>query len=412
MEIIKRFADIILSVTICTMFAVCTSEESAPMSPKTSIQANVVWTLNGVIQNPTEVNFVRITVTSLCDNSKTIKVFPFSSDSASAASVVTGCQFSLFFEGLDVNNQTLYKGDVVNQTAVGPSVSVRITAQACTPVPPDSLKAVPAGKRIRLSWIDRSNNETGFIIKRSIGNNVNFVILDTITDSKYTDTLNIKRGYPYYYLVFTYNDLGLSIIADSINGFSLGANTRPLFISTGTDMDSTAKTGTTYIDTLRFIDSDTGDSSWISLISPPKGAVLKDSIITWIPDSTQIGQRFTILAVVTDQDLSRDSLTWLIKVDGTPATSQPPIFSVSKLDLDTSLFIGQLYIDTLKATAPDKQPLIYKLLQAPTTAKIDSTTAIIRWLTDSLGRFELSAVVFDTTAKSDTVSWSVIVSKP
>jgi hypothetical protein len=85
---------------------------------------------------------------------------------------------------------------------------------------------------------------------------------------------------------------------------------------------------------------------------------------------------------------------------------------VSKLDLDTSLLLGQLYSDTLKASDPEKQQLTYKLLAAPRTAKIDSITAIIKWQTDTLGRFEFTATVLDTTAKSDTVSWSVIVSKP
>ncbi len=409
---IKKIASLILTVTTCTIFTLCTSENHTPLSPETSIQANVVWVLNGVIQNPSEVSFVRITVTSLCTNAKTMKVFPFSSDSGLAASVATGCQFSLLFEGLDENYQTLYKGEVVNQTATGPSVSVRITAQACTPAPPDSFKAVPAGKRIRLSWKDRSNNETGFIIKRSIGNNVNFSILDTLTDNSYIDTLNIKRGYPYYYIVFTFNDLGLSVIADSINGFTLGANTRPRFISTVADMDSFAEVGKTYIDTIRFLDSDAGDSIWVSLVSPQKGVSLTDSIVTWTPDSTQSGQRVTILAIVTDQDLSRDSLIWSIKVQGTGITSLAPVFSVSKLDLDTSLLLGQLYSDTLKATDPEKQPLTYKLLSAPNTATIDSVAAIVKWQTDSLGRFEFAAAVFDATAKSDTVSWSVIVAKP
>lgn len=321
MEMTKTIFNLVLIVSTVTMFTLCTHEENSLCAPQTSIQANVVWMLNGIVQNPSEVSFVRITVTSLCDNAKTTKVVPFSSDSASAASIVTGCRFSLLFEGLDNKNQILYKGEIDSQSAIGPSVSVRITAQACTPLPPDSLKAVAAGKKIHLSWIDRSNNETGFIIKRSIGNNVNFSILDTLTDSSYIDTLNIKRGYPYFYLLYTYNALGLSIVADSINGFTLSANTRPRFISTVADMDSTAEQGKVYTDTVRFMDSDAGDSIWVSLPSPPKGVSIKDSIITWTPDSTQAGLRFTLLAIVTDQDLSRDSLTWSIKVKGTTTPS-------------------------------------------------------------------------------------------
>lgn len=337
---IKKIINLLLFVITFTIFTLCTHEENTLYAPQTSIQANVVWILNGIVQNPSEVNFVRITVTSLCDNKKTTKVVPFSSDSASAASIVTGCRFSLLFEGLDSKYQTLYKGEIDSQTAVGPSVSVRITALACTPLPPDSFKAAAAGKKIRLSWIDQSNNETGFIIKRSIGNSDNYLTLDTIIDSMYIDTLNIKRGYPYFYLLYTYNALGLSTVADSINGFTLSTNTRPRFISTVADMDSTAEWGKSYIDTVRFMDIDVGDSVWVSLLSPPKGVSFKDSIITWIPDSTQAGQRFSLLAVVTDQDLSRDSLTWAVKVKSA-TTPLPPVFSVNKLNLDTSMLLGE-----------------------------------------------------------------------
>ncbi|HEX2956627.1 MAG TPA: hypothetical protein VHO70_07340 [Chitinispirillaceae bacterium] len=408
MELTIRFI-IPLLVVASSMFTLCTYDNGIPFTPETSVQANVVWMLNGTIQNPSEVSFVRITVISLCDNAKATKVVPFSNDTA-AAKVKTGCEFSLLFEGLDQNYQTLYMGEITNQVAIGPSVSVRITAQACTPAPPDSLKAAAAGKRIRLSWIDRSNNETGFIIQRSINNKTSFLTIDTTTSTTYMDTLNIKRGYPYFYLVYAYNNIGLSIAADTISRFELSANTRPEFISTATGMDSIVEAGKAYIDTIRYVDNDIGDSLWVSLISPPQGCSLKDSILTWIPDSTQAGKRYTILAVLTDQDLSKDSLVWSINVKGTDTTSLPPVFSVSKLDLDTTLLLGQLYSDTLRATDPEKQKLTYKLLSAPLLATIDSVSAVVKWQADSLGRFEFTAMVQDNTAKSDTVWWSVIVS--
>lgn len=413
MEMIKRFAALVLLVPTCALFTSCTHEDSTPFTPATSIDAHVVWLSNGTIQNPSEVSFVRITVTSSCNNASTTKTVPFSSDSVSAATVVTGCQFSLLFEGLDEKYQPLYKGEVVNQMAEGPSVSVRITAQACTPAPPDSLKASPAGKKISLTWIDRSNNETGFIVKRSLANQDNYQTLDTTVNCFYLDTTNIKRGYPYYYRIYSYNDQGLSTVGDTIDRFMLSStNTRPRFISTAQEMDSIAEKGKTYVDTIRFTDSDAGDSVWVSLLTAPEGFSLKDSVITWTPDSTQAGQRYSILAVVTDQDLYRDTLIWSVKVNGVAATSLPPVFSIGKLDLDTTLLLGQLYSETLKATDPENQSLTYKLLSAPHSVSMDSVTATIKWLTDSLGRFEFSAIVLDPAAKSDTVSWSVIVSKP
>lgn len=409
METIKKTA-LFLLLTTCTLFFIqCSQEQTSPLNPETSVMADVVWRSQGIVLNPVAVEFVRITVTSSCDKPDT-NVFPFSMNSVVAAKVTTGCVFSILFEGLGFNNQILYKGEVLNISATGPVASVSITADACTPAPPDSLKAAPAGRKIVLSWTNRANNQTGYIIKRAFGGDKNYQTLDTVTECLYIDSFDIRRKIPYYYTVYTYNAVGISTIADTIYGFTLGTNTRPQFVSTVQDMNSIAVTGIPYIDTIRFADSDPGDSVSLSLFSAPGGATVRDSIITWLPDSSQADSHYTIIAIVSDQDDAKDTLIWSIYVTTLDRVSLPPVFSVDELSLNAAVTFGSEYVDTLKATDPENQPLTYRLLTAPASTTIDSSLGIVRWVADSLYKINLSAIVSDNTDKSDTVSWSVTVS--
>jgi hypothetical protein len=399
----------LLAIILTSFIFYCSQEHTSALTAETSVSADVSWIRQGTSQNPTSVEYVRITITSLCDNHVQSQVFPFSSDSANAATVPTGCHFSLLFEGLDINYQTLYKGFVPDQIASGSAVSVSISAEECTPAPPESLKAVPSGRKILLTWTDRSNNEIGFIIKRAFGGDIHYQVLDTITECVYLDTLNIIRRLPYYYLVYSYNAIGTSNIADSIHGFSLSANTRPQFISINSDMDSTAEIGISYKDTIRFTDTDIGDSISLHIASAPSGFSLKDSIVSWTPDTSSSGNRYTIVAVIVDQDLSKDSLIWTVKVS-TPVP-QPPVFTVKELDLNAALFMGEAYTDTLIATDPNYESFTFSLISAPATALIDKDLGIVRWQADLPGEIGFTAKVTDITNMSDTVSWSVTVAR-
>ncbi|MBN1601423.1 MAG: hypothetical protein JW915_07430 [Chitinispirillaceae bacterium] len=409
METIKKTV-LFLLLTACTLFFIqCSQEQAAPLNPETSVMADVVWRSQGIELNPAAVEFVRITVTSSCDK-PTTNVFPYSMSSVAAAMVTTGCVFSILFEGLGFNNLLLYKGEVLNIPATGPTASVAITADACTPTPPDSLKAAPAGRKIILSWVNRANNQAGYIIKRAFWSNKNHLILDTVTECHYIDTFSITRQGPYYYQVYSYNAIGISTIAATIDSFTLSKNTRPFFISDTTDMNSVAVIGIPYIDTVRFADDDPGDSLSLSLFSAPKGATLQDSIITWLPDSSQADSLCTIVTIVSDQDDAKDTLIWSVNVTTLALISLPPEFSVNELSLNAAVTLGSEYIDSLKATDPENQPLTYRLLTAPTSATIDSSLGIVRWVADSLYKINFTAIVSDNTDKSDTVSWSVTVS--
>jgi hypothetical protein len=174
-------------------------------------------------------------------------------------------------------------------------------------------------------------------------------------------------------------------------------------------MDSTAEIGISYKDTIRFTDTDIGDSISLHIASAPSGFSLKDSIVSWTPDTSSSGNRYTIVAVIVDQDLSKDSLIWTVKVS-TPVP-QPPVFTVKELDLNAALFMGEAYTDTLIATDPNYESFTFSLISAPATALIDKDLGIVRWQADLPGEIGFTAKVTDITNMSDTVSWSVTVAR-
>ena len=93
------------------------------------------------------------------------------------------------------------------------------------PTAPDQLSAQTNENSITLSWVDNSNNETGFYIERSGGSSVSsvitsdvksvvvdsFVLIDSTTAdvNTYTDN-DVVPGVEYSYRVRAYNESGTS----------------------------------------------------------------------------------------------------------------------------------------------------------------------------------------------------------
>ena len=216
-----QFAICILWLLWLLIMTGCTQEPLAPETTLIPIQAKIVWMTGDSIVNPVAVDYIRLTIKSDCDGKSYVKTFPYALNVGSAASVKTGCSFNLKCEGLTSSGQVLYVGEENGLSAEGAVMDVRITASGCTPVPPDSLTALRAGRRIALSWIDCSNNESGFIIKRALGKGTNYLVLDTVTTTSYLDTFDISRVNPYYYQVYSYNTVGVSIIPGTLDSLYL-----------------------------------------------------------------------------------------------------------------------------------------------------------------------------------------------
>lgn len=81
-----------------------------------------------------------------------------------------------------------------------------------TPEAPTNLEAVSvATSQVNLTWIDNSNNESGFKIERKIGDSGSWSEIVTVgaNEEAYQDT-GLTSGTKYYYRVRAYNDAGNS----------------------------------------------------------------------------------------------------------------------------------------------------------------------------------------------------------
>ncbi len=119
------------------------------------------------------------------------------------------------------------------------------------------------------------------------------------------------------------------------------------FTSTPGEMCSTATVGALYSDTVHAVDND-GDPLMFSFGTSVSGMVLNDSIITWTPQSTDVGKK-SISVKVTDGKGEYDELPWTITVntvtDSSPVITQNPVFP-------SNVFEGNSVTLSVTATSP------------------------------------------------------------
>ena len=90
-------------------------------------------------------------------------------------------------------------------------------------IPPSSLSLdVLSASQIKLSWLDNSSNENGFIIERKTGSSGTYSEITTVTNNiiSFTDT-NLSYGTNYYYRLKSYNDVSESVYSSEANAETL-----------------------------------------------------------------------------------------------------------------------------------------------------------------------------------------------
>lgn len=146
---------------------------------------------------------------------------------------------------LSPNKTYYYKIGAWNTTVNPPVFSDVVSATTeeaiSQPAAPTGLQANPVEKTsdsIQLTWTDNSDNETYFLITRSLTNS-NFTVLGTAGPDKttYTDT-SLTPCTTYYYRVYSHNTSGPSLTYTEGSAITAPAQPTGLFASQGTVLNA------------------------------------------------------------------------------------------------------------------------------------------------------------------------------
>jgi formylglycine-generating enzyme required for sulfatase activity len=175
----------------------------------------------------------------------------------------------------------------------------------------------------------------------------------------------------------------------------------PEFITTESDLPDTGRVQTLYRDTLRVSFSGT-DAVSFRCIKNFSGVSLKDSIVEWTPQSSQVGGPFTLNFIVDDNFGGTDTLRWTFYIAA--ANSKPVINPDISLKRAEALY---RFSTPVSATDADGDALTYSLLSGPSGMWLDDS--ILIWTPTQAGAESVSVAVSDPSGDGDTLSWLLIV---
>ncbi len=95
-----------------------------------------------------------------------------------------------------------------------------LASSVSLPASPTGLEIDSTGyTKVYLNWADNANNESGYKIERSINNNGNWMLIDSLSENStsFTDT-GLLDGTRYYYRIFAYNIAGNSSYSNESAG--------------------------------------------------------------------------------------------------------------------------------------------------------------------------------------------------
>ncbi len=144
------------------------------------------------------------------------------------------------YSDVGLSSQTTYYYRVRAHNNNGDSVSNEASATTLVPPPPPTDPSNPAAVavshgQIDLSWVDNSNNETGFEIHRSTMSSGPYALIDTTgTDEEsYSDANGIMQETTYYYVIRAVNLTGPSNFTAEVSATTPAAplNVDPIYVN-------------------------------------------------------------------------------------------------------------------------------------------------------------------------------------
>lgn len=403
MESVKR--NLLWLVILVSFLLTCFSGSFSPSSPQlTEIKPVVMWKTGEVYAAPIAVDSVRITVTSSGLSEPLIKTFPFSSNEGTLGFVRSGLTVTIKLEGLTSDGRVLYSGEQICDAISGKSFTVQIEASEVTPVPPENPQSMSSTFSLMISWSDVSNNEAGYIIYRRVHGRSSFEAIDTVRGLSYIDT-SISDSLSYDYRIFSFNEVGISVIFTDIENLSLKVNHKPEFSTVPLDSQK-VKLGNSYWAPVKATDPDSGDSVRLSFSN--KLELIKDTL-RWNFSKSDTGiNKFFITVFDRSGDSARYDWNVLVMDTAGLEKNTAPQFTTQISGPDT-VEIENSYSRTLAATDADGDSITFSKENAPQDMELNTSSGRVTWFPDTLGLFTVVIIAEDDSGAQDKIEWQIQV---
>jgi hypothetical protein len=332
-----RVSSYLLCSVGLTFFCLCATQPNNPSETTHPIKPVVLWKTGEDHSGPEEVDSMRFTVFSADGNfTDTIqKTFHFD-DHQAKINVPAGSRLTLKVEGLDEEGFVVYKGTVLVDDASDQDITIVLDATHVTPRSPSSFSVIALSTcNFYLSWKDRSNNETGFIIQHR--DNDDFVNLDTVKGKTVYLHSSVKYADYQTYRIFAFNNAGTSdTISYSVQSPQTSiTNKAPQFLQSSDQISGILYPDQTKKIILTAFDP---DCDHFSITVSPVLSRSEDTLI-WTPTISDIGEN-RLWAAATDDLGASDTLFWTWDVKDTVRPT------ITLLKPDTMyLATGDRYVD-------------------------------------------------------------------
>ncbi len=165
-----------------------------------------------------------------------------------------------------------------------------------------------------------------------------------------------------------------------INGFTYtaaGVNNAPGITTTVAQITDTIHDVGIWSDTVAAADPD-GDSVVFSLIAGPTGMTINSStgILIWAVTTGALGSSNAVSVMASDGNGGSDTLSFT--VHAVPITNNAPVFTTTVAQITDTIHGVGIWRDTVAATDPDNDTIIYSLLAAPPAMTI-SNAGVMAW---------------------------------
>jgi hypothetical protein len=215
------------------------------------------------------------------------------------------------FEDSGLSSGVTYTYRVRRLGGLGASDYVQTSITLSRPRAPGSVAVVPiAGGRMRLSWTDTANSESGFQVERSLDGTVwtPIVLLSGWIgpDARSLTDAALAPNTRYYYRLRSYNGIGYSQFTPIVSAWSTADPDTSLFAFTAQASEPPG-----LFDTIKSISDKAGEA--VSVYSNVKNAiVMLDTIIALFSGVSEPTERDLITQLGLDLDALGVSLDWKI----------------------------------------------------------------------------------------------------